>query len=230
MTDPAARAAAILATIHHRLAAAYGLPVRTPPADPIDDLVGAILSQNTSDINAGRAFAGLRAAYPDWQAVLAAPTAELIEVIRSGGLANQKAPRIQQSLAAILAARGAFDLTWLAELPVTAAREWLVALPGVGAKSASIVLLFSLGRPVFPVDTHVRRLLTRVGAAPANASADAVMAIVEAHIPADWFYPLHRNLIHHGRVVCKAQKPHCSACCLADFCAWRRQHRPDRYE
>ncbi|NUQ37400.1 MAG: endonuclease III [Caldilineales bacterium] len=225
MTDPAARTAAILATTHQRLAAAYGLPVRTPPADPIDDLVGAILSQNTSDINAGRAFAALRAAYPTWQAVLDAATPELIEVIRSGGLANQKAPRIQQALAAILAARGAFDLTWLAGLPATEARRWLTALPGIGAKSASIVLLFSLGLPVFPVDTHVRRVLTRVGAAPSVATPDAVMAVVEAALPADWFYPFHRNLIRHGREVCKAQQPRCTVCPLADFCAWRRQNQ-----
>ncbi len=218
MSDPALALAAKIALVHQRLLAAYGDPERRRCGDPVGQLVATILSQNTSDVNTERAYAALRAAFRDWRAVMEAPTEAVAEAIRSGGLANQKAPRIQAALRRIHEARGDFDLDWLAALPVDEARRWLDDLPGVGNKTASIVLLFCFGRPAFPVDTHVHRVTRRLGLAPAKASPDQVMRIIEAHTPPDWFYPLHLNLIRHGRAVCKARAPRCDGCPLADIC------------
>ncbi|HEY53395.1 MAG TPA: endonuclease III [Caldilineae bacterium] len=218
MPDPDLILITKLAETHRRLGELYGLPVWQPHGDPTAQLVATILSQNTSDVNTARSFRALVDVYPDWQAVVDAPEQELIEVIRSGGLANQKAPRIQSALRHIYEERGDFDLHWLADLPVAEARVWLTQMPGVGNKTASIVLLFALGRPAFPVDTHVGRVCRRLGLAPTKASADKVMAIIETFAPDDWFYPLHKNFIQHGRTTCKARKPRCQGCVLRNIC------------
>jgi len=225
MPDPDLILTTKLAETYRRLGETYGLPVWQSHGDPTGQLVATILSQNTSDVNTARSFQALIDAYPDWQAVVDAPEQELIEVIRSGGLANQKAPRIQGALRRIYEERGDFDLHWLADLPVAEARAWLTQMPGVGNKTASIVLLFALGRPAFPVDTHVGRVSRRLGLAPANASADKVMVIIEAFAPTAWFYPLHINFIRHGRSICKARKPRCPDCVLQDICDWYRENR-----
>ncbi len=219
MTDPAFATAAHIAAVHKRLGESYGMPVWSQPGEPpIDELVGSFLGQNTSDVNSSRAFAALKAAYPSWLAVMDAPLDELTAVIRSCGLANRKAPRIQKALRTILVKCGDFDLRWLADLPVDEARAWLTELDGIGNKSASILLLFGLNRPAFPVDTHVHRVTRRLGLAPDSASPDKVMGIVERHAPGAWFYPLHLNLIRHGRQVCQARQPRCRACVLRDLC------------
>ncbi len=207
-----------LATVFHLLNEQYGRPAWRRHRDPVGELVLTILSQNTSDVNTERAFRSLQDAFPSWQAIIDAPTEEVIAAIRSGGLARQKAPRIQQALRGIQQDDGSFDLQHLAEMPVAAARAWLMRLPGVGAKTASIVLLFSLGRPAFPVDTHVHRLSRRLGLAPERATPERVMHIIEAAAPADWLYPLHINLIRHGRSVCKARRPRCQQCFLQAHC------------
>jgi endonuclease-3 len=222
MSDPDLALAAKIAEVHRRLLAKYGDPRRKHCEDPVGQLIATILSQNTSDVNTARAYASLRAAFPDWRAVMDAPVEAVADAIRSGGLANQKAPRIQAVLRRIYETRGDFDLTWLAQLPVDEARRWLDDLPGVGNKTASILLLFCFGRPAFPVDTHVHRVTRRLGLAPAKATPDRVMHIIEAHAPPEWFYPLHLNLIRHGRAVCKARNPRCEACILADICDFHR--------
>jgi len=222
MSDPDLALAAKIAEVHRRLLAEYGDPRRKRCEDPVGQLIATILSQNTSDVNTARAYASLRAAFPDWRAVMDAPVEAVADAIRSGGLANQKAPRIQAVLRRIYETRGDFDLTWLAQLPVDEARRWLDDLPGVGNKTASILLLFCFGRPAFPVDTHVHRVTRRLGLAPAKATPDRVMRIIEAHTPPEWFYPLHLNLIRHGRAVCKARNPRCEACILADICDFHR--------
>jgi endonuclease-3 len=223
MPDPTLALAAKIAAVHRRLGEIYGLPAWQPLDQPaIDELIGTFLSQNTSDANAARAFANLKAAYPTPQAVIDAPTEELAAVIRSGGLAQQKAPRIQAALRAIYHERGDFDLGWLAELPVDEARAWLNQLDGVGNKTASILLLFGFHRPAFPVDTHVHRLARRLGLAPAAASPDKVMHLIEDHASPAIFYPLHLNFIRHGRTVCKAQRPRCAECVLSTICDWSR--------
>lgn len=215
-TDPRATAA----EIHRRLLAVYGAPVWRGRYPPMDELILTFLSQNTSDINSGRAFQALKARYPTWQAVLDAPIGELAETIRSGGLAQRKAPRIQAALRRIWAERGEFAIDFLVDLPVDEALRWLTSFDGVGPKTASIVLLFCFGKAAFPVDTHVGRVTRRLGLAGPKDSAEKIQGLWEALAPADWFYPLHLNLIRHGREVCRARRPACDRCPLADLCRY----------
>jgi endonuclease-3 len=213
----------LAAEIHQRLLTAYGAPTWRPSYPPMDELVLTILSQNTSDINSGRAFAALTARYPTWQAVLDAPVAELAETIRPGGLAQQKAPRIQAALQRIQAERGELAIDFLAKLPVDEATRWLTSFDGIGHKTASIVLLFCFNRAAFPVDTHVGRVTRRLGLAGPKDAEEKIKGIWEALAPAAWFYPLHLNLIRHGREVCHAQRPACAGCLLQDICQFTAQ-------
>jgi endonuclease-3 len=209
---------------HHILAVdaglsqVYGSPVSQPDGDPLGGLIATILSQHTSDVNSDRAYARLRARFPSWEAVLAAPCQEVEDAIRPGGLAAMKAARIQQILEAILLERDALDLDWLHGLPLPEARAALTAFHGVGPKTASCVLLFNLGMPAFPVDTHVHRLSLRIGFASPGAGPAAVQDLVESCIQPERAYPLHVNLITHGRRVCMAQRPKCSICSLRPIC------------
>jgi endonuclease-3 len=211
------------AEIYRRLLAAYGMPDWRPHYGPVDELVMTILSQNTSDLNSGRAFESLQARYPTWQAVLDAPVDELAETIRSGGLGQQKAPRIQAALRRILAERGDFNLDFLATLPRNDALAWLMSFNGIGPKTASIVLLFCFGMPAFPVDTHITRVSQRLGIAGPKATPTQIQAIWESLVPAGWFYPLHLNLIRHGREVCRAPIPRCAVCILNEVCHYEHK-------
>jgi endonuclease-3 len=206
--------------IYHRLAAAYGEPGWRQHWLPMEELILTFLSQNTSDVNSGRAFQALRARYPTWQAVLDAPMAELAETIRSGGLAQQKAPRIQSALRRILQERGEFSIEFLADLPTDEAMRWLTSFDGIGHKTASIVLLFCFGKAAFPVDTHVGRVTRRIGLAGTKETEEKIKATWESLVPAEWYYPLHLNLIRHGRQVCRARTPDCWACVLNDICRY----------
>ena len=205
-----------------RLVAAHGRRDWHPDGDPLDELIATILSQHTSDVNSARAFASLRDAFPTWEDVLAADDAAVAEAIRSGGLAAVKAPRIRALLASLKAAYGTPRLDFLRETPTAEARQILEAIPGVGPKTAACVLLFCLGRPVIPVDTHVQRVTRRIGLAPANASPDAVEEALEAALPAEHYYSMHVSLIAHGRKICKAQRPLCDGCPVADLCDYYR--------
>lgn len=186
--------------------------------DPVSELVVTILSQNTSDVNSHRAFVALRARYLSWEEVLEAPTDELTDVIRPGGLAPTKAPRIQHVLAEIIDARGSFDLDFLGSLPVAEARDWLVALPGIGRKTAAIVLLFCFGRPVLPVDTHVFRVAQRLGLLPPKTDVARSHDVLEDALEPPEMYPFHVELIRHGRDTCRAPRPICGLCPLTDVC------------
>jgi endonuclease-3 len=201
-----------------RLRAVYGEPARSQPQPPIDELVQTILSQHTSDVNTERAYTTLRERFPSWDAVLAAPTAEVADAIRVGGLARQKAPRIQHVLATIRESRGDFDLGFLAAMPLDDALEWLTALNGVGPKTAACVLMFSLDRPVLPVDTHVHRVATRLGFVPPRTTAERTQEVLSALIPPAETFAAHMLLIHHGRQTCTALRPRCPPCPLLDRC------------
>ena len=201
-----------------RLTALYGEPEWRPHGDAASELVLTLLSQNTSDTNSGRAFARLLQRFPDWQAVLEAPLSEVEEAIRPGGLAPTKAPRLQAMLAEVKARTGGFDLRFLADLPVDQAREWLRSLPAVGPKTAACVLLFGLGKPGLPVDTHVYRVATRLGLVSAKLTPEKAQAVLEALVPPDEQYVLHVLLIRHGRHTCTARAPACQACPLVDRC------------
>jgi endonuclease-3 len=186
--------------------------------EPVEELVATVLSQNTSDTNTARSFAGLRARYPSWGAVIDAPTEEVANAIRSGGLANTKAPRIQRILMAIREQRGDFDLSFLNELPDDEAAAWLMSLPGVGPKTAACVLLFSLGKPALPVDTHVHRVALRLALVPRGTNAETTQQMLEVLIPPAERYAAHLLFIQHGRQTCHARRPACHACVVADIC------------
>jgi endonuclease III len=212
--------------IHATLLAAYGDPVWRNPLPALDELVSTILSQSTNDLNRDRAYEALRARFATWAEVRDAPSAAVIDAIRPAGLANQKGPRIQAVLRAITAERGALDLEFLRAWSVAEARAWLTQHKGVGPKTAAIVLLFSLGLPAFPVDTHVHRVTGRLGLRPDALSADDSHAYFEALLPPAAFYAAHLNLIRHGREACHARKPACGQCVLLSLCPYGRAQLP----
>jgi endonuclease-3 len=214
--------------VHERLLAFYGQPTWRKPLPPLDELVSTILSQNTNDVNRDRAFAALRARFPTWEAVRDADPAAVIAAIRPAGLANQKGPRIQQVLRAITAERGSLDLSFLAEWPLEEARRWLLRFRGVGPKTAAIVLCFSLGRPAFPVDTHIYRVTGRIGLRPLEMSVEAAHPYLERLFPPETYYAAHLNLIRLGREICAARKPACERCPLEMICAFGQTQAASR--
>jgi endonuclease-3 len=215
-----------------RLEEAYGIPPWRPHHDAISELVLTILSQNTSDSNSGRAFVRLLERFRTWDAVMDAPLPLLIEAIQPGGLAPTKAPRIQSALRDVRERAGGFDLSFLAELPLEEARDWLRSIHGVGPKTVACVLLFALGRPAMPVDTHVFRVAGRLALIPARAgkaamTAEKAHALLEASVPPDDFYAFHIGLIKHGRRTCSAQRPRCAECVLRDLCPSATRFHPE---
>lgn len=205
-------------TVLNRLRKRYGDLVPPRRSDPLEELILTVLSQHTSDVNAERAFEALRAAFPTWDAVVRAPTRSVADAIRSGGLADTKAPRIQAILREVEARLGAFDLSSLEELSDDEARAELVSLPGVGPKTAAVVLSFSLGRDAMPVDTHVHRVTRRLGLVPPNTSAERADRLLHELVPDGLRTPLHVALIRLGREICKAPTPRCRICPLKDIC------------
>jgi endonuclease-3 len=206
--------------VRQRLLAAYGRPVWRVKLPPLDELVSTILSQNTNDTNRDRAYENLRQVLPTWEAVRDGEPQVVINAIRSAGLANQKGPRIQAILKAITDQVGALDLGFLAGLATTEAREWLLHFKGVGPKTAAIVLLFSLDKHAFPVDTHIYRITGRLGLRPEKMSTDAAHDHLEKQFPPESYYDVHLNIIRLGREICHARKPACPACLLNDICPY----------
>jgi endonuclease-3 len=208
--------------IHDLLKSEYG-DHPWHPRDPVASLVSTILSQNTNDVNRDRAFERMRERLPTWEAVRDAPLEALIDAVRPAGLAPTKAPRIQEALRRITAERGEISLDFLADLPVEEARAWLLNIPGVGPKTAAIVLLFALGMPAFPVDTHIHRLSRRLGLIPEKTSREKAHDLMEKIVPPDLYYPFHLNLIEHGRAVCHARNPEHERCVLREVCVYYRE-------
>lgn len=196
----------------------YGEPEWRGPMPPLDELVSTILSQNTNDANRDRAFNALCNRFPSWESVRDADVSAVIEAIRPAGLANQKAPRIQQVLREITERRGCLELDFLADLPRDEAREWLMSFKGVGPKTAAIVLLFSLSIPAFPVDTHIYRVSGRLGLRPQKMTPDQTHIHLERLISPDAYASGHLNLIRLGREICQARKPKCQICPLQSLC------------
>jgi endonuclease-3 len=196
----------------------YGELRWRPRSDPMSELVRTILSQNTSDANSGRAFARLLARYPSWESLLGADPMAIGEAIQVGGLARVKAPRIKAIVEEVWVRLGSFDLAFLAEMPLEEAKAWLRSLPGVGPKTTACVLLFALGRPALPVDTHVHRLAKRLGLVPPRVGAAQAHEVLEGILAPDDVYPFHMSLIKHGRRICKAQRPLCRQCVLVYGC------------
>lgn len=189
--------------------------------DPLDGLILIILSQATSDVNCDRAFAGLKAAFPSWDLAMDAPVGKIADAIRSGGLANQKAARIQQLLREIYAERGDFDLSWMHNASADECEAYLSKFHGVGPKTVACVLVFFLGKPAFPVDTHVFRVCKRLGWLRAKSSPDEAHRVLKDMVPDECKLDLHVNFIAHGRVVCRADGnggPRCGECVIRKFC------------
>ena len=209
-----------------RLEAMYGVPDWQPRRDGISELVLTILSQNTSDLNAERAFDELRRRFPTWDGVERADPEALVEAIRIGGLAYQKAPRIQAALRAVREAQADYDLDFLTQLPPLEARAWLTRIPGIGPKTASVVLLFCYGLPLMPIDTHVERVSRRIGLlAPRQGLVPAHDTMLEV-LPRERIFEAHVNLITHGRRTCHAQRPACGRCLVAPRCRYLDPRAP----
>ncbi len=193
-----------------------------PSRTPVAELVLTLLSQNTSDTNSGRAFQQLLKRFDGWDEILAAPIEAVEDAIRPGGLAPTKARRMHALLAELRDRLGPdWDAGLLETMPIPEAKQWLTSLPGVGPKTAACVLLFSLGRPALPVDTHVHRVSQRLGLIGPKVGALPAHDALEAQMRPDRFYPFHVLLIRHGRRVCHARAPRCGECVLADRCPAR---------
>lgn len=197
---------------------AYGRPLWYYRRDPLSELVLTYLSQATSDTNSHRAFESLKERFPDWESVAEASTALVADAIRSGGLANQKAPRIQAALKEVYRAEGEYSLDRLHGLTTEEGVAYLKRFFGAGPKTIACVMLFSLGRPVLPVDTHVHRVTLRLGLVPKKTTADQAHARLQALIPPHETYAFHVRFIRHGRRICHAQRPECPVCPLLEEC------------
>jgi endonuclease-3 len=210
--------------VHQRLLEIFGQPTWRNPLPAIDELISTILSQNTNDSNRDRAFLNLRERFPTWEDVRDANLEEVVKTIRSAGLANQKGPRIQAILREISQQRGVLDLEFLNEYSTEEAMDWLTAFKGVGPKTAAIVLLFSLNKPAFPVDTHVHRVTGRLGLRPEKMNAERAHQHLAKIFPEESYYAAHLNIIRLGRELCLARIPRCSACPLQELCDFRQEH------
>lgn len=188
-------------------------------SSPLSVLIQTIISQNTSDVNSRRAFESFLASFYNLEDAAAASVDDIANSIRVGGLGDIKANRIKGALSKIQSKRGKIELSFLNQLSLTEAREWLKQLPGVGNKTANCVLLFSLGRPALPVDTHVFRVAKRLGLIHPKASVEQAHKLLESLVPPNDIYQFHVLMIEHGRRVCKAQRPRCTNCVLLEFCS-----------
>ena len=191
---------------------------------PTEEMVFTILSQHTSDINSGRAFARLMERFGTLEAVARGNIDAIEAAIAPGGLAKVKAPRIKEVLEKVLELNGgSLDLSFLREMPLDEAKAWLRQLPGIGPKSAGIVLNFSLGMPAMAIDTHIFRVCQRLRAIDAKTNADKAHDVMEAKVPPEEVFNFHVAFINHGRRVCKAQRPLCEECCVGHMCPSRKK-------
>jgi endonuclease-3 len=207
-----------LRAIHRRLLRYYGRLDPPRRSDPLEELILTVLSQHTSDVNAARAFGSLRRRFTDWDEVVGAGPSDVADAIRSGGLADTKAPRIQAILRGIAEREGAYDLSALRRMPDREVRVYLTSLPGVGVKTAAVVMAFSLDRATLPVDTHVHRVTRRLGLVPETVSAERAHDHLERLTPAGIRVSLHVGLIRLGREICRPARPRCEICPLRDLC------------
>jgi endonuclease-3 len=204
--------------IYLRLLDTFGLPTWDTFDTPLEELISTILSQNTNDRNRDLAYTNLRNRFATWEEVRDAEADQVIEAIRPAGLANQKGPRIQAVLRKITEERGSLDLDFLNQLSPAEAHTWLMRFKGVGPKTTAIVLLFALGKPAFPVDTHIYRVTGRLGLRPPNMTVEETHQLMEALIPSEVYGPAHINLIRLGRSICHARRPDCLVCPLKEMC------------
>lgn len=216
--QPVDRRRALVRWVHRQLLASFGRPRWPDTYAPLDELIGTILSQHTSDVNSERAFNALEATFPSWEAARDAPVDRLTDAIRSGGLAVIKAQRIQAVLRTLTDGDGTVRLPDLRHMRRARAMDLLTSLPGVGRKTAACVLLFGARVPALPVDTHVHRVTLRLGVVPPRTSPELTADALEAAVPPREYHALHVNLIRLGREICKAPRPRCEVCPLRERC------------
>lgn len=211
------------------LEASMGIPVQDHPLPPLENLILTVLSQNTNDRNRDIAYHRLRERFPTWDAVLRADAADVIEAIRPAGLANQKGERIQHILAWIQARYGRLNLDALCDMDPQEAFDTFCQLKGIGVKTMAVVLTFSCGKDVFPVDTHVHRLCRRIGLVPSETpSAEKTFFLMRDRVPPGKAFSFHLNLINHGRSICKARKPQCQRCPIMTYCDYYAAEKAPR--
>jgi len=207
-----------------RLEKFLGVPIQTAPLPAaLDMLIATILSQNTNDTNSHRAYTQLRRKYPTWNSVARARLRSVVAAIRTGGMANQKGERIQNVLSDVRAAYGAYDLSSLEAKSNEEVVAELTRFNGVGIKTAACVLLFSMGRDVFPVDTHVHRICSRLGLALRCTTPEQTFEAMKSLVPRGKGHSFHTNLIRFGRRVCRANNPACNACPLFSECVYEKK-------
>ena len=214
---------ALIDRIIQLLSERYGPFPEEPRLDAAHEIVFTILSQHTSDINSSRAYARLMDRFSTLDAVAQADLADIEEAIAPGGLAKIKAPRIKEVLNMMLDLNGSLDLSFLREMPLDEAKAWLRQLPGIGPKSAGIILSFALGMPAMAIDTHIYRVCKRLEIIGPKVTADKAHDILEAAVEPDQVFQFHLAFITHGRQVCKAQRPLCADCVVAWTCPSRDQ-------
>jgi len=212
--------------IIQNLERAFGVPVNkraTRDSDPLDTLIAVILSQATSDTNSDRTFAALKRRYPTWDAVLRTRESTLAATIRSGGLANQKAAVIRDVLRQIKEQHGTLDFSFLHDMTAEEATGYLAQFRGIGPKTIACTLLFACHKNVFPLDTHIFRILRRVGLIPQKCTDARAHEIMNGIVPPGKFYSFHVNLIRHGRTLCRPREPLCERCPIVEYCDYGQE-------
>jgi len=195
----------------------FGMPAVPEKREPLDELVRTILSQNTNDRNRDRAYRALQERFGEWEEVLEVSAQELEAIIAPAGLGPTKSGRIRDILERVYK-DGDRDLLNLCTLTEQQAMKKLMSIKGVGPKTASCVLLFSCGHPVFPVDTHVFRVARRLGLVPEGCDRVKAHEALAKVVPREHCLELHLNMIRLGREVCRPSRPLCRECPLADLC------------
>jgi endonuclease III len=218
----------LLLEVLPRLEKHYGRRAYEPRGDALGGLVWTVLTQNTTDLTAGRAYLALRKELPGWKQVLAAPRSRVEKCLRVCGLHQQKTRTIQGFLKRLQSEKGRLSLAFLKKMSPEEAAAWLTASPGIGIKTAAVVLLFRSGHPLMAVDTHIRRVCGRVGLVPEGTAAARVQELLAPHVPrsAKGCAQMHLDLIWLGRDICGARNPECPGCPLLKVCRYARRKKP----
>jgi endonuclease-3 len=212
--------------VYRLLGEEYGIREWYARRDPMHELISTILSHRTNGANEEKAFKQLWENYGSWEAIAAAPAEKIAELIAPSNYAEQKAPRIKQVINRIIAERGEARIDFLADMPIDEAMTWLTALPGVGPKTATLVLLFCFHKAVLPVDTHLHRVSGRIGLIGPRVTADQAHDQLLALLPldADVLWNFHHNMLKHGQRICVWGTPRCERCVLRKHCDYAREH------
>jgi endonuclease-3 len=213
--------------IYERLLKTYGNNPLVPRREPMHELISTMLSHRTTGKNEDLAYQRMWQRFGSWEAIRDAPVDELAEAISPSNFAEAKAPNIKKVLATIIAERGEANIDFLRDLPTDEGLKWLMALPGVGVKTATLTLLFCFAKAVMPVDTHVHRVSQRVGLIGPKVDPTAAHALLLPLLPPEpqVLYNFHLNMLRHGQKVCVWSVPRCERCPLTDLCQWYQEHR-----